>query len=280
MNSAAVECSAVVLVPFTRPVRRALLVRRYKRFLVDVVLQDGLDQGQTVTAHTANTGAMTGLLRDGAPVLLTDHEGSGRRLRYEVEAIEVLEPHAAVGTHAAVGPHASLGRWVSVTTLAANAFAQRAIEQCLIPELAGYASVRREVAPSARSRSRFDLLLEDVASPVGRARCFVEVKSVTLRERSQALFPDAVTVRGRKHLDALARLVSPLRKLGKGERAVMLYVNKRAGCEAFRAAASIDPRYASALRRAAKAGVEILCVNCNVDERGLSFAGRLRVDLT
>lgn len=240
----------ILLVPYARPVRRARLVRRHKRFLVDVMLD-----GEPCTAHTANTGAMTGLLEEGAPVLLTDHEGSGRQLRYEVEAISVD------------------GRWVSVNTLAANAFAQQAVQRGLIEELRGYASIRREVAPSKRSHSRFDLLLED-AAPARRARCFVEVKSVTLKERAHALFPDAVSDRGRKHLDALARLVV------KGERAVMLYVNKRSGCQVFRAAASVDPAYASALKRAAKAGVEILCVDCSVDEEGLSFAGRLPVELT
>jgi sugar fermentation stimulation protein A len=193
---------------------------------------------------------MTGLIEEQAPVLLTDHAGSKRQLRYEVEAISVSRD------------------WVSVNTLAANAFAQRALELGLVAELKGYASIRREVAPSKRSRSRFDLLLEGTDG-----RCFVEVKSVTLKHHGQALFPDAVTERGRKHLDALGRLAT------KGERAAMLYVNKRSGCDVFRAASGIDPRYASALRRAAKAGVEILCVGCTVDERGLSFGGRVPVEL-
>jgi sugar fermentation stimulation protein A len=243
-----------VLVPFTRPVVYGRLVRRRKRFLVDVVLDDA-PAGEEVTAHTANTGAMTGLLEEGARVMLTDHEGSARSLRYELEAIEVR------------------GEFVSVNTISANAFAARAVELGLVEELAGYPVIRREVAPSPRSKSRLDFVLEHDTMAID-GRCFVEVKSVTLKDERRALFPDAVTERGKKHLDALARLVK------KGERAAMLYVNKRPGCDVFRPAAAIDRAYATALRRAARAGVEVLCIDCVVDERGLSYGGRLTVDLT
>lgn len=246
----AVQALAHLLVPFTRPIRYGRFVRRRKRFLVDVTLDhhDG-----EVTAHTANTGAMTGLLEDGARVMLTDHEGSARTLRYELEAIEVR------------------GRFVSVNTISANAFAARAVELGLVDELAGYPVIEREQAASPRSKSRLDLVLSHVAQ---KQRCFVEVKSVTLKEDRRALFPDAVTVRGKKHLDALARLVK------KGERAAMLYVNKRPGCTTFQPAAAIDRAYAGALRRAARAGVEVLCIDCVVDERGLCYGGRLTVDLS
>lgn len=253
------ESGLRVLVPFTRPVVYGRLVRRRKRFLVDVVL-DGSARAVEVTAHTANTGAMTGLVDEGARVMLTDHEGTKRALRYELEAVEA---DRGDGTRA----------FVSVNTISANAFAARAVELGLVDELAGYPIVRREVAPSARSRSRLDLVLEHDTALTGR-RCFVEVKSVTLKDERRALFPDAVTERGKKHLDALARLAK------KGERAAMLYVNKRPGCDVFRPAAAIDRAYANALRRAARAGVEVLCIDCVVDERGLSYGGRLTVDLT
>ena len=237
-----------LLVPFDRPVVTGRLVRRYKRFFVDVVL----DNGCAIVAHTANTGAMTGLVAAGAPALLTLHDDNPKRAYpYELEAVHID------------------GRWVSVNTGAANAFAASAVAAGFVAELAGYRQVRREVSPSKRSKSRFDLCLDDDAGPA----CYVEVKSVTLKDGARALFPDAVTERGRKHLDALARLAL------RGRRAAMLYVNKRPGSSTFAPAAAIDPAYARALRRAAKAGVEVYCISCDVDERGLSYAGRLRVDL-
>lgn len=259
----------VLLVPFDRPVVTGRLVRRYKRFFVDVVL-DGVDSrgatatagpmaepGVEVVAHTANTGAMTGLVEPGTPVLLTRHDTKTRTIPWELEAVFVD------------------GAWASVNTGTANGFAARAVERGLVPELGGYSRIRREVFPSPRSGSRFDLCLEGRgdAGGEGEARCFVEVKSVTLKEGARALFPDAVTERGRKHLDALARLAT------KGERAAMLYVSQRAGCSSFAPAAAIDPRYSAALARAVRAGVEVYCVRCTVDERGLSFGGSLQVEI-
>ncbi|MCC7109969.1 MAG: DNA/RNA nuclease SfsA [Deltaproteobacteria bacterium] len=239
----------VLLVPFDKPTATGRLVRRYQRFLVDVLLDEG---GDPVVAHTANTGAMTGLVAPGTPVLLTRHDTSTRRIPWELEAVHVD------------------GAWANVNTGAANAFAARAVERGLIPELAGFARFRREVTPSPRSRSRFDLCLEETPTDAA-ARCFVEVKSVTLKEQARALFPDAPTERGRKHLDALARLARA------GQRAAMLYVSMRVGCGGFAPARAVDPEYARALSRAARAGVQILAVSCRADPSGLSFAGRLPV---
>lgn len=240
-----------LLVPFTHPIATGRLVRRYQRFLVDVVLDES---GERVVTHTANTGAMTGVAEPGAPVLLTRHDSATRRIPWELEAVHVD------------------GAWANVNTGAANVFAARAVERGLIPALAGFARVRREVSPSPRSHSRFDLCLEGAPGD-DEARCYVEVKSVTLKERARALFPDAVTERGRKHLDALARLVKG------GRRAAMLYVVMRAGCRAFAPAAVIDPVYARALARAARAGVEVHSVRCMADERGLCFGEALPVEL-
>ncbi len=240
-----------LLVPFTHPTATGRLLRRYQRFLVDVELDEG---GERVVAHTANTGAMAGVADPGAPVLLTYQPSATRRIPWELEAVHVD------------------GGWTNVNTGAANAFAAGAVTRGLIPALAGYARVRREVTPSPRSRSRFDLCLEGRVGD-DAARCFVEVKSVTLRDGERALFPDAVTARGTKHLEALARLS------GRGRRAAMLYVVMRAGCRAFAPAAAVDPVYARALARAARAGVEVLAVVCAADERGLRFAGALAVEV-
>jgi len=134
------------------------------------------------------------------------------------------------------------------------------------PLMASHAVIRREVSPSPRSRSRFDLLVE----AAGR-RTFVEVKSVTLKEGDAALFPDAVTVRGKKHLDALARLPA------RGCDAVILYVARRTDCTRFAPARAIDPIYARALGRALRAGVRAHCIVASIDEAGLYFAGALPV---
>lgn len=247
----------VLLVPFDKPVVTGQLLRRYKRFFVDVVLDDGAaGGGREVTAHTANTGAMTGLVEPGTPVLLTRHETKTRTIPWELEAVFVDDA------------------WASVNTGTANRFAARAVEQGLVPELGGYARVRREVFPSARSRSRFDLCLEEPRERPPGGRCFVEVKSVTLKQGDRALFPDAVTARGRKHLDALTRLAR------KGERVAMLYVSQRSGCASFSPARAVDPAYARALTSATRAGVEVYCVCCSASERGLSFTGRLPVVLS
>lgn len=252
----------VLLVPFERPVLKGRLVRRYKRFFVDVVLDEDFTPsgrphcaaGSTVVAHTANTGAMTGLVHEGAPVLLTWHDGTKRKLPFELEAVDVD------------------GAWSCVNTGAANAFAAAAVHRGLVPALGAFVQLRREVAPSSDSRSRFDLCLERADG----TRCFVEVKSVTLRDAAdpaRVLFPDAVTERGRKHLDELAQLVR------SGTPAAMLYVSQRHGAVRMAPAAAIDPAYARALRSALGSGVAAYAIACRTDVQGLWFAGSVAVEL-
>jgi sugar fermentation stimulation protein A len=135
-----------------------------------------------------------------------------------------------------------------------------------VPELAGYASLRREVAYG--TNSRIDLLLESA----DRARCFVEVKSTTLREGDAGLFPDAVTERGKKHLTELARVARA------GERAVQLFLVSRSDVRRFRPADAIDPAYGEALRGAARAGVEVLAYATRVGPRAFELGARLLVE--
>jgi len=153
-------------------------VRRYQRFFADVDLADGT----RVTAHCANTGSLIGCLEPGAPVWVRDSKKPERKLRFTWQAVRI-------------------GRtWVNVDTSLPNHVVLEGIERGLVPELAGYAEHRREV-PCGRS-SRIDLLLADPR----RARCFVEVKCTTYAEGTTALFPDAPTERGKKHLGELARV--------------------------------------------------------------------------
>ena len=136
--------------------------------------------------------------------------------------------------------------WVGVNTMLPNHIVREAVENGRVPELSGYPDVRSEVV--LEKGTRIDLHL----SGGGRPACWVEVKNATLREGRAALFPDAVTERGRKHLEALAGVVA------RGERGVLAFVVNRGDCDHVAPADGIDPAYGEALRRAARGGVEIV----------------------
>ena len=214
---------------FPSPLERGKLVQRYKRFFADV----RLDDGQLVTAHCPNPGAMLGLKTPGMPVWLSRSADPKRKLATTLELVDN-----------------GLGL-VGVNTMNPNRLAAEAIAADFIPALTGYASLRREVAYDGDSR--IDILLE---SP-DRARCWVEVKnSHFLREPGLAEFPDCNTVRGVKHLKALERRVEA------GERAVMLFVVQATNVDEFDTADDIDKAYGPALREAAAKGVEVMVVGC------------------
>ena len=221
------------------------LVRRYQRFLADVVLEDG----RAVTAHCPNPGRMLGLVAPGLRVWLRPAR-PGRKLPFTLELVE------ADGT--LVGVHTGLP----------NRLAHAAIAAGGVPELAGYAHMRSEVR-YGRENSRIDLLLDDPA----RGRCWVEVKNVHWKVGDVARFPDAVTTRGAKHLRELEAQVAI------GERAVMLYVIQRDDCRRFGLARDIDPDYARTCVAAAASGVEVLAYACDVRLEGSALARRLPVDL-
>jgi len=227
-----------------QPILRGRLIQRYKRFFADVELADG----STLTAHCPNTGSLLGCLAPGSPVLLRDSQDESRKLRHTLQAIRVD------------------GHWVNVDTSLPNRVVREAVVAGKVPELAGYDEVRAEVAFGRGSRA--DLLLTR-----GDERCWVEIKSTTLARDGVALFPDAVTERGQKHLRELARAVR------KGERAVQFFLVSRADVERFAPAADIDPEYARTLRRAVRAGVEVLAYAARVEPKRFELARRLPVDL-
>ena len=220
-------------------------MRRYKRFLADVELRDG----SVVTVHCPNPGAMTGTDRPGSTVRCSTSADPRRKLAHTLEMIRV--GRIFVGLHAA----------------RANQLVARAIEEGAIPELRGYAKLRAEVAVGGRSRLDFELD-QHVRDP---RRAFVEVKSVTLADRHTARFPDAVTTRGRRHLEELIGLHE------RGARAVMLFVVQRADCDRVEPADDVDPAYADALRAAASAGVEVLAVRARVLAHGIRLEAALPV---
>ncbi|MEW6072763.1 MAG: DNA/RNA nuclease SfsA [Planctomycetota bacterium] len=230
---------------FSAPPLEGRLRCRYKRFFADVELPSGT----VVTAHCPNTGSLLGCRAEGSRVWLRDAGRARRKLRYTWQAIEVD------------------GTWVNVDTSLPNRVVHAAVAAGELAGLDGGAGVRREV-PCGRG-SRIDLLL--VAA--GGSRTYVEVKSTTLVEDGVALFPDAVTERGRRHLAALARAVK------EGERAVQLFFVGRADAEVLRPAAAIDPAYADALRRAAAAGVEVRAWCARVEPEELAIAREIPVEL-
>jgi sugar fermentation stimulation protein A len=225
---------------FSAPLVPATLVKRYKRFLADVELPSG----EFLTVHCANPGSMIGLATPGARIWLSKSDNPKRRLAHSWELIEV-----DLGTGAEL---------VGINTTHPNALAAEAIAAGLIPELAGYASARREVRYG--SNSRVDLLLE---AP-GRPPCYLEIKNVHLmRQAGLAEFPDAVTRRGARHLDELGRMAAA------GSRAVMLFLIQIGSARAFKLARDIDRAYGEAFDRARILGVEAIAYRCGITCDGI-----------
>ncbi|PKR90251.1 DNA/RNA nuclease SfsA [Pleomorphomonas diazotrophica] len=223
---------------FPLPLVPGRLVRRYKRFLADCLL----DSGEAVTAHVANSGSMLGLATPGARVYLAGSSNPKRKLAWSWQLVEAN------------------GALVGIDTGLSNRIVAEAIAAGRVPALAGYRTLRREVVYGVNSR--VDMLLEGE----GRPPCYVEVKSVTLSRRPGiAEFPDAVTARGAKHLAELAVMV------GAGARAVLVYLVQRGDCDRFQLAADIDPIYAAAAETARLAGVEMLVVRAEVTPAGIEI---------
>jgi sugar fermentation stimulation protein A len=208
------------------------LIKRYKRFLADVKL----DNGQVVTAHCPNSGSMAACSEPGCRVYLSSHDNPKRKLKYTWEIIQMPDS------------------WVGVNTIVPNRLVKNAIENGRVAELTGYDHVRSEVKTA--EGSRLDIMLQRGENEA----CFIEIKNCTLVENAVAMFPDAVTQRGRKHLFELERLKMD------GNRCVMFFLIQRMDAEVFKPAAHIDPAYAETLREVhLKGGVEILVYDVHID---------------
>lgn len=225
------------------PLQPGRLLRRYQRFFVEVELDDG----RLVTAHTPNTGSMLQCAIPGHRVLISAATNPLRKLPWTLELIEVN------------------GYWVDTHTQRTNRVVEEGLRTGLIPELAGY-----RVIPEVPYRhSRIDFLLE-----LGEESIFVEVKNVTLCSVPQlACFPDAVTIRGQKHLRELAVAVS------EGYRAVILFLVQRGEATAFTPADAIDPVYGRLLREVHASGVEILAYRSCVHPTETRVGERLEIRL-
>jgi sugar fermentation stimulation protein A len=221
------------------------LLRRYKRFLADVEMADG----SQLTVHCPNTGAMTGCAEPGAVVWLSTSDSKSRKYPHTWELVETSRGMACI--HSA----------------RANAVVREAFASGRIPGFEDYGQIRSEVR--YHDNSRADLLLEGDAG-----RVFVEVKSVTLcREGGQGLFPDAVSSRGRKHLQALQAMRN------ESTRALMFFCVFHQGIERVSAAGDIDPAYRDALALAMEAGVEVLAWATKITPAGLELGESLPFSL-
>lgn len=232
------------------PLIDATLIRRYKRFLADVELPNG----EVVVAHCPNSGSMKGCWEENAPCRVSHHDNPKRKLKYTLEQVQMS------------------GQWLMVHTGKPNAVVAEAIESGTIPELRGYGQLRREQKYGSQN-SRIDILLENPGGDEEGPRCYVEVKSVTLKENGLAMFPDSVTKRGTKHLEELMEMVV------EGHRGVLFFHVSRADCDTVRPADHIDPVYGATLRRAAASGVEILAYVCAVEHTSLHLMHRIPVVL-
>jgi sugar fermentation stimulation protein A len=232
---------------FEPPLRPARLISRYKRFLADVVTPEG----ETLTLHCANTGAMTGCATPGDTVWYSTSASLTRKYPHSWELTETQAGHI-----------------ICVNTLRANQLVREALATDTITELSGYGNLRAEVKYGAE-RSRIDFLLQ----AHNRPECYIEVKSVTLLQQGKGYFPDAVTVRGQKHLRELASIAQ------QGERAVMLFTVLHSGIEDVSPARHIDARYAEQLAQAQQSGVEILCYKAQLSPAGMWLNQRINLTL-
>jgi sugar fermentation stimulation protein A len=233
---------------FAAPLIPATLVKRYKRFLADVVVPSG----EMMTVHCANPGSMIGLSTPGAPVWLSKPSTPNRNLPHGGELVEVDFGAGA--------------EFVGINTSHPNALVAEALAAGGIAELTGYATTRREVKYG--KASRVDFLLE---TP-DRAPCYLEIKNVHLmRQTGLAEFPDAVTQRGAKHLVELSAMVAA------GARAVMLYLVQIGSAERFALARDIDPGYGRAFDAARAAGVEAIAYRCRLSKEGIEVADSIAI---
>lgn len=227
---------------FETPLIKGHLIKRYKRFLADIDLEDvGF-----ITAHCPNSGAMQGISDPGLPVWVSKSNNMSRKLPYTWEMVEVN------------------GTYVGMNTSHPNHLVEEALKQGVIKELQGYESIRREVAYG--QNSRIDFLL---TSPQQKLT-YVEVKNVHLKRGKVAGFPSSVTARGAKHMRELTQMVKD------GHQAYVIYVVQRNDCEGFEVAKDIDPVYAEETLKAIENGVIPLVYVCDVSPEHISITHRIK----
>lgn len=230
---------------FNKALIKGTLIKRYKRFLADIELENG----QIITAHTANTGSMKGCCTPGSTVWLSDSGNPKRKYPLSWEIIEVYP-----------------GVLVGINTGMPNKLVKEGIESGGIKELQDYSRLNTEV-PYGSENSRIDLLLENGPSN----KCYIEVKNVTMAKNNISFFPDAVSSRASKHLRELMNMVK------QGHRAVIFYCVQRNDTQEVRPADEIDPEYGKLLRQSIDAGVQALAYQFIVGTSAIELNMRIPV---
>ena len=225
----------------------ATLVRRYKRFLADVIMEDGSE----ITVHTPNTGSMLGCAEPGMRVWLRNTQNPKRKYLWSWEMSETAD-----------------GVLIGVDTSLSNRLVVEGIENGTIRQLKGYSNIQREVK-YGKQQSRIDILLSR-----DNQQCYVEVKNVTAKfGESTAIFPDAVTARGVKHLEELMEMVN------EGNRAVIFFCIQRSDVDSFRPADEIDPKYGQLLRQAYEHGVEVMAYRASLSPESVVLVDEVAITL-
>jgi sugar fermentation stimulation protein A len=227
--------------------KKATLIKRYKRFLADVILEDG----SITTIHVSNTGSMKNCGSEGDTVWYSTSDNPKRKYPYSWELTETKQGHL-----------------ICVNTVAANKLVEEAINNLVITEVNGYESLKREVKYGSEN-SKVDFML----TTDGKMDCYLEVKSCTLLEDEQGYFPDSVTVRGQKHIRELIEMVV------QGKRAVLLFTVLHSGINSVSPAKHIDPKYTELLLEASKAGVEIIAYKAQLSASKMTLSAKVPVIL-
>ncbi len=227
-----------MLIPKTR--QTGTLIKRYKRFLADIALNDG----QELTVHCPNSGSMRGCAEPGSPVIISKSENTNRKYAWTLEMVQ------------------KKNIWIGVNTSLTNKIVREALENGIINDFGTIESIRPEIKVS--DKSRLDFLVQTKNGPV-----YIEVKNCSLVEDNVAIFPDAVTARGTKHLKELEQLITPKTQ------AAVLFCVQRADGSCFRPAHEIDRLYADTLETAQQNGVQILVYRAEVTPESVTITRKI-----
>ena len=228
---------------FKERLLQGTLVKRYKRFFVDIKYKNKI-----ITGHCPNTGSMMGLLNKGNKIWFSRSDNLSRKLKYTLEIIEVEK------------------KMIGINTLLTNKIVFEALSQKKIKNFVKFNNIKPEVKFS--DKTRFDFLIFN-----NKEKCFLEVKNVTLSRKDKiAEFPDAITSRGTKHLKEL--IIAKQR----GFKSYILYLIQREDCKSFRIAKDIDEDYKIALDKALKKGVKIICYDCKISTEEIKLNNRINYE--
>lgn len=226
------------------PLIEGKLIKRYKRFLADITL----NSGEVITAHVPNSGAMTSCIEPNCAVWVSFHDNPKRKLKYTLELTQMNK------------------ELICTNTGVANKIAIEAINNGVIKQLKGYSSLKPE--QKYGQSSRIDILLEN-----DNEKCYVEIKSVSLKQNDTFAFPDVITSRGLKHLKELSDMVQ------QGHRAVMLYIIQRTDNAPFTLAQNIDPKYVQGFQEAVGIGVEVLVYQSSISTTDIQIEKEIELRL-